>query len=241
MKNHIIGHRGAGILAPENTLFALKVAKSLGLKHVEFDVRLTKDHVPVISHDDNLQRCAHINQLISASDYEDIKNINIAQYYAIEDFYASIPTLASYISEAQVLGLHCQIELKPNLGEHNLLVEKVCPILDEFYSKQQDKDLPLITSFVPECLQKLKILAKQSYNTGILVKIEETTNWGDLAQRSECDYVHLHALYLKEDIAWNVLNSGYQINAFHLNHPDIAKKAIERGCQKFTCDIPDIL
>ena len=44
----IIAHRGNAIEHPENTLQALESAVALGVRHVEFDVQLTADHVPVV-------------------------------------------------------------------------------------------------------------------------------------------------------------------------------------------------
>ena len=52
----IIAHRGNAIEFPENTLQALESAVELGLRHVEFDVQLTADHVPVVIHDADLAR-----------------------------------------------------------------------------------------------------------------------------------------------------------------------------------------
>jgi len=54
----IIAHRGNAAEFPENTLPALESAVSLGLRHVEFDVQLTADLVPVLMHDADLQRVA---------------------------------------------------------------------------------------------------------------------------------------------------------------------------------------
>ena len=50
----IIGHRGAKGLAPENTLASLAKAIEHGVDEVEFDVRVTKDGIPVLSHDAEL-------------------------------------------------------------------------------------------------------------------------------------------------------------------------------------------
>lgn len=238
MIERVIGHRGAGILAPENTLIALQVAHDLGLTHVEFDVRLTKDSVPVISHDNNLIRCAHIDQLISKTNYADLKNINVGKHYAFKNIHATIPTLEEYLTEAKRLGLHCQVEFKPNENDKDLLVGLVESILDNFYKDTADEKLPLITSFVPECLKKLKDISNRPYKTGILVKQEATSKWAELAELSQCDFIHLHALYLTEEIARDIKDEGLSINGFHLNDLAIAKKAIERGCQKFTCDVP---
>lgn len=54
----IIAHRGNAAEFPENTLPALQSAVELGLRHVEFDVQLTADKVPVVFHDATLERVA---------------------------------------------------------------------------------------------------------------------------------------------------------------------------------------
>ena len=50
----IIGHRGARGLAPENTLASLKKALEYEVDVIEFDVRVTKDNVPILHHDAEL-------------------------------------------------------------------------------------------------------------------------------------------------------------------------------------------
>jgi glycerophosphoryl diester phosphodiesterase len=52
----IIAHRGNAAEFPENTLQALASAVELGVKHVEFDVQLTADRMPVLLHDTDLAR-----------------------------------------------------------------------------------------------------------------------------------------------------------------------------------------
>jgi len=52
----IVAHRGNAAEFPENTLQALESAVDLGVSHVEFDVQLTADKVPVVFHDSDLNR-----------------------------------------------------------------------------------------------------------------------------------------------------------------------------------------
>ena len=52
----IIGHRGASAVAPENTMAAFREAIAVGADGIEFDVRLTRDGVPVVIHDSTLRR-----------------------------------------------------------------------------------------------------------------------------------------------------------------------------------------
>src|SRR5215467_12304016 len=52
----IIGHRGGGSLAPENTLAGFRKASAMGFGAVEFDVMLTADGIPILIHDERTRR-----------------------------------------------------------------------------------------------------------------------------------------------------------------------------------------
>ena len=51
MRPLIIAHRGASHLAPENTLTAFRLAKTLGADGFECDVQITRDRHLVVAHD----------------------------------------------------------------------------------------------------------------------------------------------------------------------------------------------
>ena len=50
-----IGHRGARGIAPENTLKSIYKAIEHHADEVEIDLRVTKDHVPILFHDESLK------------------------------------------------------------------------------------------------------------------------------------------------------------------------------------------
>ena len=52
----VAAHRGAGRLAPENTRAAMRLGVSLGHRMVEFDVKLTRDGVAILIHDETIDR-----------------------------------------------------------------------------------------------------------------------------------------------------------------------------------------
>jgi len=60
----VIGHRGAAGLAPENTLEALHAGMAAGADILEFDIRLTKDKIPVLTHDFHTLRTHHDTSII---------------------------------------------------------------------------------------------------------------------------------------------------------------------------------
>jgi len=69
----VIGHRGAAGLAPENTLEALRAGFEAGADILEFDIRLTKDKVPVLVHDFHTLRTHHDTSIISRLTLEELQ------------------------------------------------------------------------------------------------------------------------------------------------------------------------
>ncbi|HSW37297.1 MAG TPA: glycerophosphodiester phosphodiesterase [Candidatus Saccharimonadales bacterium] len=68
----IIGHRGARGLVPENTVASLLKALDYGVDEVEFDVRVTKDGVPILSHDPDMHDPAGNHLRITGHTYEEL-------------------------------------------------------------------------------------------------------------------------------------------------------------------------
>lgn len=67
----IIGHRGAAGLARENTAAAFKLAIELGVDGIEFDVHVTRDGVPIIHHDPDIN-----GRVIVDSSYAELLTLN---------------------------------------------------------------------------------------------------------------------------------------------------------------------
>ncbi len=67
-------HRG--FKAKENTLLSFKNSFK-NFDGVEFDVRLTRDNIPVVIHDYNLSRTHNLKTIIHLSDYKDLKKFNL--------------------------------------------------------------------------------------------------------------------------------------------------------------------
>lgn len=76
--NLLFAHRGVhnNIDIPENSIKAFKLAIKNKL-NIELDLRLTKDNVLVVFHDDNLKRMTGININLNELNYEEIKNIKL--------------------------------------------------------------------------------------------------------------------------------------------------------------------
>lgn len=73
----IIGHRGASAVAPENTIAAFQAAIDAGADGVEFDVRLSRDNVPVIIHDDTLRRTVGLRKRVADLTAEELREVDV--------------------------------------------------------------------------------------------------------------------------------------------------------------------
>lgn len=77
----IIAHRGASAVAPENTLASFKRAVEVGADGVEFDVRLSRDGVPVVIHDASLLRTTGMNERVAVLTAEQLSRIDAGSWF----------------------------------------------------------------------------------------------------------------------------------------------------------------
>jgi len=73
----VIAHRGNRVAAPENTIEALRDAIALGADAVEFDVRVTRDGVPIVLHDPVLDRTTNARGLASELTFAETRALEV--------------------------------------------------------------------------------------------------------------------------------------------------------------------
>ncbi|HEY6231515.1 MAG TPA: glycerophosphodiester phosphodiesterase family protein [Pyrinomonadaceae bacterium] len=77
----ILGHRGASAVAPENTLAAFSRALIDGADGVEFDVRLSRDHIPVVIHDATLNRTGGVDRRVFDLTAQELQQIDAGSWF----------------------------------------------------------------------------------------------------------------------------------------------------------------
>jgi len=109
----LVAHRGFSSKAPENTLAAAAEAGKNGFFGCEFDIRLTKDDVWVVSHNNSLLGATDSARLVGTTTCEELQNIPITKGNGIETYpNERIPTLVEMLDECAKWGLHPVIEIK---------------------------------------------------------------------------------------------------------------------------------
>lgn len=151
-KDLVLGHRGARAQAPENTLPSFSLAMQLGAHGIEFDVFLTKDKVPVVIHDDTLERTTNGEGLVWEKTLAQLQQLDASKGW--EAFAgAQLPTLAQTLENAPD-GSIINIELK---GPGNYSKEAFIDVVLQVMQAHRDRLFIIVSSFDSKLLKILRL------------------------------------------------------------------------------------
>ena len=121
----LVGHRGVKDLEPENTLKSISKAFELGLECVEVDAKISKDKIPLLLHDDTLERTTTGSGLVSNFTFEEINKLDAGYFFYKNKTKIKVPKLSDILKFIKKKNIYINIELKPNKGLEILNVEKI--------------------------------------------------------------------------------------------------------------------
>ncbi len=138
-----IAHRGAGKLAPENTLAAFRLGAGHGYTAFECDVKLSADGVPFLLHDDTLDRTTSAQGPAGSRSWSELSRLDAGAWHSAP--YAGEPP-ASFEALAAFCvgnGFALDVEIKPSPGTENDTGRAV----GEWVRKLWRGPAPLLSSF----------------------------------------------------------------------------------------------
>lgn len=97
---HLVAHRGHALEYPENTLPAFVSALQLGIRHLELDVQLARDRVPIVLHDASLLRTCGIEGWVWDRDASELLRTPAGETARLGDRHADVclPSLADVLA-----------------------------------------------------------------------------------------------------------------------------------------------
>jgi len=104
-------HRGASCCAPENTLAAFFEAIASGADGIELDIHLSRDGVPVVIHDDTLDRTTDGCGAVGSETLQQLQRLDAGSWFAAEFAGETIPTL-DVVMESFAGRLRLNLEIK---------------------------------------------------------------------------------------------------------------------------------
>lgn len=195
----LIAHRGASFEAPENTLSAMYRAVDIGVSYIEFDVRLTKDGIPIVLHDATIARTTNAKKSTHVDDltFDQIKHLDAGSWFDAKFSSERIPTLEEVLKmELNQTGL--MIEVKSSKQAPGKIVEGVLKVVEN-----STIDLNSITigslslSIVDELLKQaphlniIGITEKAEHVTALLEKnIKLMALWHKLIDKKLVESLH---------------------------------------------------
>ena len=173
----LIGHRGVKDLCPENTLESILKAFDLGLSFVEIDVKISKDRVPILLHDDTLDRTTNGSGLVIDYDYANIKKLDAGKFFYKENTNIFVPKLEDILSLCTNYNGNLNIELKPNKKFEKENVYEIYKItkninqIDIFFSSFDMISILEISKLYPQSIRSFLLDDFKQYNIDDLISI----------------------------------------------------------------------
>jgi len=202
----IIGHRGARGLAPENTIAGLRKALEHTVDEIEFDVRVTKDAIPVLLHDAEASDVAGTKLVVRDTAYKTLK--------------AHKPDLTTLAEAMEYVDTRTRLLIEVKPSEPVLPIVKVVTMFIE-NGAYASEDL-LLGSFSQQTLRELHELMPEIEK----VVIER---WSGVKASFRARQVGTKRLSMKHLWLWGgflkaMQRRGYKIAPYTVNDPSVIRK-----------------
>jgi len=148
-----IAHRGAGKLAPENTLAAIRHGASFGYRATEIDVKLSGDGTLLLMHDDTTNRCSDGRGRVAAKTWHQLALLDAGSWHSPAYAGEPIPTYWRVAKYCIANGVQLNTEIKPCIGRERETGAAVALETQALFSAPEHAHLkPLLSSFSTEAL-----------------------------------------------------------------------------------------
>ncbi len=251
----LIAHRGFSSEAPENTLEAFDLAVEQGFPDFELDTQLTKDDVPVVIHDDTVDRTTNGHGRVRDLTLAEIKSLDAGSWFASGPegvgrrsygAYAGarVPTLAEVLDRYKGRA-HIHLELKSFEQE---LPGKVADALKNagYVSARGDHSLSppgvTISSFFPQQLHRSRRALPGVTHGWLLEKITLV----DIALLTQLGFYSVPGLggiyprastVTKEEVDW-AKQAGLVVRTWGVSDGQDLRRAFDCGAAGTTVDWP---
>jgi glycerophosphoryl diester phosphodiesterase len=198
-----LAHRGYPKKYPENTITSFQAALDLSYSHLELDVQLTKDGVPVVIHDTTVNRTTNGTGRVVDYTFEEIRKLDAGGGQ-------QIPTLKEVLllakGKAQVdIELKQSGSLYPGLEEQVLETVQAAGVQDQVF----------VTSFDHYAIVRTRELSRDIH-VG-LVLYGATPAVFPLAKEINAKYVSVKHIYLTDEFVHRCDETGIQLIAWTID------------------------
>ncbi|SDO58611.1 glycerophosphoryl diester phosphodiesterase [Ralstonia sp. 25mfcol4.1] len=230
-----IAHRGAGKLAPENTLAAFRHGASFGYRMFEFDVKLSGDGKPVLMHDATLDRTTSGHGRVDALTLGEIALLDAGSWHSPAFAGEPVPTLSAIARYTQANGYLVNIEIKPVPGAEDRTGAAVA--LDALSLWKDAAVPPLLSSFSEVALEAARLAAPGLPRALLLDKLP--ADWLDRLRRLDCVALDSNHRELDAKVIADAHAAGFKALCYTVNDPSRARDLLSWGLDGLITDAVD--
>lgn len=228
----IIAHRCGGAMAPENTLAGLRIAARLGCRGVEFDAMLAADGVPVVMHDETLERTTSGCGRVAAMDSASFARLDAGSRHHAAFAGEPAPTLDEVLGVCVRLGLWANVEIKPAAGQEVETGRVVAR-----HAARSSARL-LLSSFSTEAL--CAAAAEVPHLPRALLVEAIPANWRARMLASGALALHASARALRDEELHAVRAADVPVACYTVNQREAAERLFALGVSAIFTDRPDL-
>lgn len=232
-----IAHRGAGLLAPENTLAAMRLGASLGWRAFECDVKLSAEGVPYLMHDDTLDRTTDGTGPAAGQPWLDLSRLDAGGWHGRSFAGEPLPSLDAVAAWSLANGLALNLELKPVPDDEERTGQVVALAVQELWVEavqQARAPWPLLSSFNLRALAAAQQAAPELPRALLLESL--WPDCFDLAARLDCCAIVLEESLVHADLIRQIHHDGLKVLAYTVNDPVRAALLLELGLDGIITD-----
>ncbi|KAM6932233.1 glycerophosphodiester phosphodiesterase 1-like [Lycodopsis pacificus] len=193
----VVAHRCGGHDAPENTIVAIQESSKNGATGVEFDLEFSADGVPMLMHDETVDRTTNGSGPISQMTLSDLVKLDAAAKHRLRDKFAGekIPTLEQAVEECIKLQLTIYFDVKGHPDE-------AAAALKELYKKYPVLyNTSIVCSFEPKVIYRMR-QSDPEVITALTHQPWSLSRFGDGAARFSSPWKHLWMTLLDVALDW---------------------------------------
>ena len=229
----VIGHRGAALAAPENTLESFREAARQGATWVEFDVGLSADGEVFVLHDDTLDRTTNGRGPAHALPMAELKKLDAGFWFGKKFEGAKLPTLAETVALLTELDMMCNVEIKGSKDDAGT-AKAVMAELRRTWPAAKPK--PLISSFALDALRGAHAEAPE-FPRGLLIG-GRPLDWLAQARGVAAASINIDNDHATQPWMAELKQAGYAVLVWTVNAPERAARVIEWGADGVFTDAP---
>lgn len=230
-----IAHRGAGKLAPENTLAAFRLGAQYGYRAFECDVKLSADDVPFLLHDATLDRTTPARGVAAERGWAELSQLDAGGWHSRSFAGEPPPSVAAVARFVRHNGYHLNIEIKPTPGTEAETGRVVAREVLRLWAG--DAYPPLLSSFRPEALQAAMTEAPTLPRALLLDTL--WAGWEAITAQLQCAAVVANYTLYDQALVDKLHASGLRALAYTVNDPAPAQWLIGLGVDGLITDAVD--